>query len=61
MIYAFAILGALTALAILIAILALLVSWLSPEEPVVVREREPLMVPLVPAVARKQRPDIWVN
>lgn len=52
--------GALTVFAALIVFLSFLAQSLSSDEPVV-REREPELVPLVPACVREKRPDIWVN
>lgn len=48
--FAFAILGALTAFALLASLL--------PSSPTV-RERDPDLVPLVPTITRKRHGDVW--
>lgn len=58
--YLFALIGALTSFLILVALLGIAYNALTKPE-IVVAEKPRELVPLVPAVARKRRADVWVN
>lgn len=61
LVFVLAIIGAIVVFLAVAAGSALLLASLLPGGDLQVKEREPELVPLVPAQTRKQRPDIWVN
>lgn len=58
--FALAIIGAIVVFLAVVCLAGLALASLLPR-PIVIREREPELVPLVPSVVRKKHADVWVN